>query len=307
MIAGFDVLGFALEAPGDTVTVTAQSDGPGGVHMGNVSFSDEVPNGQELQKKLSRDVEHNIAGYVVREIWQAAAPGDRPHAMRVDLQKGCGIGTGLGSSAASAAAAAFAGLSLLGQPNRASLLDFGLRGEALASGARHADNLAPSLLGGIVGVRSVEPIDVYSIPTPTGLCCAVFQPDVTVLTREARCAIPPQVSLADYVYQSAQLASLVAGLYSGDLERIADSLSDLIAEPYRAQNIPAFAELRADALNAGAFGAGIAGSGPTMFALCADTNTSEQTLEAWGARYQELGVGFRGFQSVISQEGARLL
>lgn len=307
MIAGFDVLGFALESPGDTVTLTTLDDGPSGVMMGDVGFAEHVQGRAALVGKLSTDVARNIAGYVVREVWNACKPTERPHAVRVDLLKGCGIGTGLGSSAASAAAASFAALTLLNTPTPGALLEYGLRGESLASGARHADNLAPSLFGGVIGVRSLDPIDVYPIAHPPSLVCAVFQPQLSILTKDARSALPDAVPLAQYVKQSATLASLVAGLFAGDLERIGASLSDIIAEPARAKRIPAFAELKQDALDLGALGAGIAGSGPTIFALCNDEHIAESTLVAWRRRYDALGIETNAFTSCIGAQGARLL
>ncbi len=307
MITGFDVLGFALQGPGDLVTVTALDNGPPGVHLGEVSFAEDIEDAEALRAKLSLDVETNIASFVVREIWRTCSETERPRSVRVDLKKGCGIGTGLGSSAASAAAAAFAGLSLLSVVDEKALLEFGLRGEALASGARHADNLAPSLLGGIVGVRALEPIDVFRIPVPKSLHCALFQPKVTVLTKEARSSLPSSIPLSDYVCQSANLASLVSALHVGDLERIGRSLQDVVTEPTRAPNIPAFSDLRRDAEKTGALGAGIAGSGPTVFALCEGKATAQSVLEAWSTRYSELGLGYRSFTSGICPHGARLL
>lgn len=307
MITGFDVLGFALERPGDVVTVTKLEGGPPGVHMNDVSVRDDVPNAAAVAKKLSSDTSENIAGFVIKEIWAELPKDRRPHALAVDLQKGCGIGTGLGSSAASAAAAAFAGLSLLASPTEAALLDYGLRGECLASGSRHADNLAPSLMGGVVGVRSLSPIDVFRVPSPAGLVCAVFQPELTVLTKDAREALPSSVSLLDHVTQSANLASLIAGLHQGDLERVANSLEDIIVEPRRSQNIPGFVRLREDARALGALGAGVAGSGPTVFALCKSLANAESVLEAWTAHYNKLGIESNAFTSRISNQGARLV
>ena len=281
-----------MPEPGDIVTVTVR-DEPG-VQMGSVT----VPGAAEL----TTDVEANVAGVVALRMWEAT--GDRAAGLVVDLAKGCGIGTGLGSSAASAAAAVVATEAVLGlELDDAARIAFGLHGEALASGSPHADNLAPALLGGIVGIRANEPLDFFRIPVPGELHVAVIHPHVEVLTAEARAALPGTVELATGVAQWGNVASLVAGLYEADYARIGRSLGDFVAEPSRSGFIPGYDRIRSLALEAGALGCGISGSGPSVFALT--RGPSDAVAAAWQNGYHD--AGFDLYHGPVSREGARLL
>ncbi len=280
---GFDVLGFAIERPGDRVTarlVGGVRDVPrsgGGVRL--VSVTGAAGTGFE---RLPLDAALNTAGVAARRLVGAVAPGAH---IELSVDKQMPFGSGLGSSAASAVAAVVAVNEVLGRPlSREALMPFALDGEAVASGGRHADNVAPCLLGGFVLVRTPE--DVIRLPVPDGLCVAVIHPHVEVLTAEARAALSETVPMRAVVEQTANLGALVAGLFTGDVALVGRSLHDAIVEPQRARLVPRFYAMQAAAVQAGALGCSLSGSGPSVFALCADRRTADRAASAmqtaWG-------------------------
>ena len=186
------------------------------------------------------------------------------------------------------------------------LLPYALLGEKLASGSRHADNVAPSLLGGIVLVRDNETLDVHRLLMPAGLRACVVHPHVQVLTKDAREILAPTVPLEAMVRQQSNLGGLIVGLYRGDLDLIRRSLVDHVVEPQRARLIPGFAEVKAAALAAGALGCSISGAGPSVFALCQNELTAEEAGAGMARAFAAAGVECDVYQSAINPEGARL-
>ncbi|MCB0626693.1 MAG: homoserine kinase, partial [Saprospiraceae bacterium] len=206
---GYDVLGFALEGPGDEIVV--RFSGEKGLRITQITGA---------QGKLPYEVERNTAGFAAQKLLEHLGETDR--GIDMEIHKKMPFGSGLGSSAASAAAAVMAINELLKRPlEKRELLPFAVLGEQVADGAYHADNVAPALLGGIVLVRDNEELDVHRLPVPRGLHAAVVHPDVKILTKDARQVLSPQVSLQQMIQQTGNIAGLVVGLYQSDLDLIA--------------------------------------------------------------------------------------
>jgi homoserine kinase len=291
---GFDVLGFALEAPGDEVT--ARLTDPG------VRIDDILGDGG----RLPRDAAKNTAG--VAALALLTRLGER-RGVALTIRKGLPLSSGLGGSAASAAAAVVAVDAILG--SRApieTLIACALEGERLGAGSAHADNIAPSLCGGLVLVRSPNPPDVVRLPVPAGLTAAVVHPDLEIETARARALIGDTVRLADAVRQWANLGALVDGLHRGDFALISRSLEDTIAEPRRASLVPGLAAIKRAALDAGALGCGLSGSGPSIFALCTSPVVARDVADAMTAAVRtEIGDHVQTYISPIASQGARVL
>jgi len=225
--------------------------------------------------------------------------------IELEVVKGLPIGSGLGSSAASAVAAAFAVNLALGSPlRRADLIEPCLEAEAAVSG-RHGDNVAPALLGGLVLVRSLEPLDVVRLPLPEGLVFALVTPGMELLTRTARAVLPAQVPLSTMTRNSAALAAIVSACHSGDLALLARSIPDEVVTPARAPLIPGCAQVLEAALDAGALASSISGAGPTLFALCRSPRTAQAAVDAMVATFARHGLEATGFVSPADNPGVR--
>lgn len=290
---GFDVLGFPIQQPGDEVSV---------------SFNDT----QELRitsikgdgRKLPLIVSKNTAGVAVQSL--LAHLGEQ-RGIDLSIHKKMPFGSGLGSSAASAVAAVVATNQLLGRPlAKKDLIPFAMDGEAIASGSRHGDNVIPSLLGGIVLIRSYEPLDVIELPTPT-LYCTVIHPKVEILTKEARDILPKKVPLKDVVKQTANIAGLIAGLYQKNIPLISRSLVDVLVEPHRSTLIPEFGRVKNAALYGGALGFGISGSGPSMFALSDGLAKAKQIGTLMEKALVSKGIDCTLYSSKVNEVGAYIL
>ena len=291
---GFDVLGLAIEHVGDEVRV--QKNDLNQVRMAQITGD----NG-----KLPLVAADNTAGAAVIALLQSLGSSQ---GIDIVLHKKMPLGSGLGSSAASAVAAAVAANALMGNPfSKHDLLPFVLAGEKVASGTAHGDNVFPSLLGGIVLIRSYHPLDVVQLPAPSTLSIVVVHPDVEILTKEARNILPQQISMKDGIAQTANLAGLVAGLYSNDFELIGRSLHDSFAEPYRSPLIPEFDRCRKAALYGGAIGFGISGSGPSMYALCDSQARGKQIAELITKVLQSKNISHQTFLSKINTKGAYVM
>jgi len=265
--AGFDVLGFALDEPGDVV-VARLADAPG------VVIREVTGDGG----RLSRDPGKNTAGAAVRAL--LAALGTH-QGIQLDVHKGLPLASGVGSSGASAVAAAVAVNELLGRPaSMAQVFQAAMEGERAGCGAMHPDNVAPSLYGGFVLARSVEPPDIVRLPVPHGLSCAVLHPHSEVQTGAARALLGDTVPLATAVRQWANLGALVSALHSGDLDLLSRALVDHVAEPKRASLVPGFHDVKAAASAAGALGCSLSGSGPSIFALTRSLNQAHVVGQA---------------------------
>ena len=297
---GFDILGFAVEAAGDEVTLTLREDETVRV----VEVVDTT--GTLSDGAIPLDPAQNTATVGLLKLLEDLRPG---FGFDVRLRKGIALGSGMGGSAASAVAALVAANSVLESPlPKESLLAYALAAERVACGVSHPDNAAPSLFGGLTLIVSTDPPRCVRLPVPRGLLAVLVHPHVRVDTRDSRAVLRSHVPLADHVRQSAHLAGFVAGCFADDLELLRASLDDVVIEPQRAALIPGFARVKAAALEAGALGASISGSGPSVFALVDAEETAARVRESMVGAFKSSGVGeVDSWVSPVSCEGARLL
>lgn len=291
---GFDVLGFALDAPGDTVELELTDSG--GVELVAIAGDGGL---------LPTDPERNTATAVVRMFFDRLG---MHHGARVWLHKGMPLNSGLGSSAASAVAALVAVNALTGHPmSKEELLLLAMEGERLACGSAHADNVAPCLYGGLVLIRSYDPLEVIQLPVPEPLYCMVVHPHVHIPTREARAALPAEIPLKTAIGQWANLAGFVAACYTNDKALLGRSMTDLVAEPVRHQRIPHFMAMKQLALSMGAITFGISGSGPTVFALFDSRAEAGQCALAINKYLIHNGLNNEYYLSPFNQQGPKIL
>ena len=291
---GFDVLGFALASPGDEVVARPQPSG--------VAIDDIIGDNGRLPRAAVR----NTAGVAAQALLTAA--GER-RGVALTIRKGLPLASGLGGSAASAAAAVVAvdALFELHTPLKI-LIACALEGERLGAGSAHADNIAPSICGGFVLVRCPNPPDIIRLPVPIGLTAVVVHPDLEIETAKARALLGDSVPLSDAIQQWANLGAFVDGLHRGDFAQISRSLEDTIAEPRRASLVPGLASIKRAAVEAGALGCSLSGSGPSLFALCrveADARRVAEAMEK--AVAAEIGGESQTYVSSIAPQGARVV
>ena len=292
---GFDIFGMALERPGDEVVVRAAT-GSGIVSVSVTGDGGRVPT----------DPVRNAAALAVDGVLDrlGSAAG-----VAIEVRKGIPMASGLGGSAASAVAGAVAADALLGgELDRTALLECAMIGERKGSGADHADNAAPSLIGGFVLVLPGRPPKMVQLPTPDDLTVAVAHPAMEVETRRARMILGDTIPLSAGVQQWGNAAGMVAGLFSGDWELVARCMRDAVAEPVRAQLVPGFEAVKASAIEAGAVAAGLSGSGPSVLALCRGRTAAERAAAAMADAFREAAsVSSDLVVSSANAEGARIL
>ena len=291
---GFDVLGFALESPGDYVDARATA--AGGVHIEAV-FGDGG--------RLPREAARNTAGVAARALLDAI--GEK-QGVTLTIKKGLPLASGLGGSAASAVAAvvAVAGLFNARVPIE-TLLACALEGEGLGKGEAHPDNVAPCLYGGFVLVRQPSPPDIISLPVPSGLTAVVVHPELEIETAKARALLGTEVSLKAAIQQWANLGALVDGLHRSDFAQISRALEDTIAEPRRASLVPGLAQIKRAATEAGALGCSLSGSGPSLFALCPSPAAAEAVAAAMTSAVRlHVGGEPQTYISPLSRRGAHV-
>lgn len=290
---GFDIFGYALNEPGDFVCVVEKHDP--GVEITSITGD----NG-----RLPKCTEKNTAGIAAQAFLDHVGSSK---GINMVLEKGMPLSSGLGSSAASAVAAVYAVNLLLGEPlERDELLQFVLKGEQMACGSAHADNAAPSLLGGFVMIRSYNPLDIVRVPVPE-LYTAVIHPDVEIRTEDARNRLSKTVPLEKMIQQCGNAAALISGFYSKDYELISRSLQDVVIEPQRSDLIPGFGKVRQTMLDNGALGCSISGSGPSVFGLFNDREKAMSAAEAACQVFSGIGIGSRIYLSSINEQGPRLI
>ena len=285
---GFDVLGLSLAGVGDYMTVTQTA-------IKGITISEIL--GQDLPMEATQNVA-GVAGLALLEALGSDAGFD------IKIDKRIKAGSGIGSSAASSAGTVWAINHLLGNPfTTKELIPFAMEGERLASGVAHADNVAPALLGGFSLVRSTNPLDVISLPSPSELYATVIHPQIEIKTADSRRILKSNLSLKDAITQWGNVGGLVAGLYREDYELIGRSLQDVVIEPVRSILIPGFNEIKAAALNAGALGGGISGSGPSVFALSKGKDKALKVADAMRLAYEPFGISFDIHISNINEKG----
>jgi homoserine kinase len=288
---GLDVIGCAVTGAWDTVTVRR-------AEASHITISDPGAHG------LPTDPQRHAAGLAAAEVLRRASA-------RIGLvltcRKGLPLAGGQGGSAASAVAAAVATNHVLGLPlTDNELLACCLEAEATVAG-RHLDNIAPSLLGGIVLVRSLDPIDVYPLPVPRELRIVLVLPEQQLATADARAVLPRAVPRETLVHQLAQVAAVVHALHQNDLSLLGAAMSDHVAEPARAPLINGFADAKRAALAAGALGASISGAGPTIFALCGDDLTARRVAAAVQHAFEAAAMSCSARVAHVDEVGARVV
>jgi homoserine kinase len=295
---GFDILGFAIDRPGDEI-VARFSDEFTGVRIVTITGTGD--------KQLPTDTESNTAGMAALRLLEHLGR-DREVGIELEIHKKMPFGSGLGSSAASAAGATVAVNELLGSPlTREALLYFTVLGEQVADGSFHADNVAPCLTGGIILIRSNESLDVHHLPVPTNLHVAVVHPEIEILTRDARAVLSDTVPLTTVIHQMGSLASFITALYTSDLPLLSRSLRDHIIEPQRKKLIPGFDAVQDIAMQRGALGCSISGAGPSVFALCDSGYLAQAVGQAMQAAFREVDIESQLYVSPINQRGVEII
>jgi homoserine kinase len=224
------------------------------------------------------------------------------------IHKGFSPGSGLGSSAASAAGAAFGTNQLLGDIySDLELTKFAMFGEKVACGSAIADNVAAAIFGGFILVRSYHPLEIIKLPVPSELRVVAIHPQISIKTKDARAVLPKEIALKDAVTQWANVGGLISGLYTDNYNLISNSLVDIIAEPARKSLIPFFDDIKNSATKAGALGAGISGSGPTVFALCEGDIVAKVVYKSIEESYKNTGINFEMFISKVNDKGIKII
>ena len=291
---GFDIMGLCIQRPGDQV-VARHSSTPG-LRITEIRGATGLPT----------DIELNTAGLAALRLLEHLGATDM--GIELEIHKKMPSGSGLGSSAASAVAGVMAVNALLDAGlSKKELLPFACMGEQIASGGLHADNVAPSLLGGIVLIRDNHTFDIVQFPVPPALYTVVVHPQLEMLTKTARAILRPEVPLKTYIEQSANIAAFVSALYTDDYELIGRSLQDVIIEPQRAGLIPGFHAVKAAALANGALGSSISGAGPSVFALCKGAFVAEKAGKAMQAAFSAVNISSTMYTSPVNMEGAGII
>ena len=289
---GFDVLGLCLEATGDEMIIR-KSDIKG-IRITKIVGAD-----------LPLETSKNVAGVAGLALLEAV---NYEFGFDIEIYKNIKAGSGIGSSAASAAGAVFGINELIGKPfTRKELVHFAMKGEALASGSEHADNVAPAILGGITLVRSNTPLDIIKIESPSELYATVIHPQIELKTSEMRAVLQPMVPLKSAIIQWGNLGGLIAGLYTSDYDLIGRSLHDEIVEPLRGTFIPKFDVIKKVAIENGALGAGISGSGPSIFALSKGIEMANKVANAMRVVYNKTDIPYEIHVSKVNSEGIKII
>lgn len=289
---GFDVLGCCLDNVGDEMVISLVDEPH--IKITKIDGAD-----------LPFETEKNVAGVAVQALVEKY---DKPIGVEIEIYKKIKAGSGIGSSAASSAGAVWAVNHLLDHPfTNEELVPFAMEGERLASGNAHADNVAPALLGGFTLVRSYHPLDVIKLHTPQDLYMTVIHPQIEIKTADARSVIKDKIELKEAVHQWGNVGGLVAGLYTEDYNLIGRSLEDIIVEPLRSILIPEFQKVKEVAVQEGALGCGISGSGPSIFALCKGKKTAQQVAEAIDEIYSCTGLDYDIHISEINPNGVKVI
>ena len=293
MGCGFDIMGMTLNGVGDVVSV-------------EVSEGDELIINNVSGVELPDDIEKNVITPAVRALMAAAGMKRK---IEVTVEKKILPGSGIGSSAASSAAAVYALNEALDRPfSDEKLVEFAMEGEKLISnGVPHADNVAPAILGGVVLLRSYEPLDIVRLPVPEEFCCTVAHPEIMVSTAMARQVLPKEISMHTAVTQWGNVAGLVAGLTMGDIDLVGRSMKDVVAEPHRKQFIPGFDQLKEEVLAMGALAMNISGAGPSVFALSKNMQSAANIGYAMENHFKELGHNADIYVTKVSNIGAQII
>lgn len=291
MVCGFDVLGFAVNDPFDIMYIELAHE-PGITIINEDDFN------------LPTDPLQNVAGAALMALMEAYST---PVGFKLTINKQIKPGSGVGSSAASSAGAVAGANALLGNPfSKEDLVRFAMNGEKLASGVKHADNIAPCIYGGVTLIRSVFPLDIIKLTVPD-LFVTIVHPQIEVRTADARSILKQQILLKDAIKQWGNIAGLVAGLQQSDYDLIGRSLEDVLIEPTRSILIPAFDQVKNISKELGALGGGISGSGPSIFMLSKNEITAKAVELAMKKIYDSIGLSFHTYVTTINTNGIQLM
>ena len=289
---GYDILGFALNSPGDIVRACRVSGK--GVSIKKISGDNGF---------LPLNPEKNTASIAALSVMERL--GVKNEGLELELEKGMPLNSGLGSSGASAVAGAYAALKIFGSDEeKINFVEDCMNAEGAVSGF-HADNVGPSLLGGFVLIKGYEPLDVVKLPAPESLVAVVINPNCEVSTRKAREIIPKEIPMKSLVRNSGNVSGIVAGILMNDLKLIGRSVNDCVVEPVRATLIPGFDSVKKSALEAGALGCSISGSGPSVFAFADSEKRGEEIAKAMREAFSRAGLSSKKFVSRVNNEGAK--
>jgi len=291
LVCGFDILGLALNEPADSMELSLL-DKPGVVIQNIDDYN------------LPTDPAKNVAGVVLLSIIEKMG-GNAGFSLSVE--KHIKPGSGIGSSAASAAGAAVAANHLLGNIfSKDELVQFAMNGEKLASGVKHADNIAPCIYGGVTLIRSLSPLDIVTLAAPE-LFVTIVHPQIEVKTSDARKILKKDILLKDAIKQWGNVAGLVSGLFKKHYQLISRSLEDVLIEPIRSILIPGFDDVKKKSLEAGALGGGISGSGPSVFMLSEHRKNADQVETAMIDVYQKIGIEFKTYVTTLNHTGVKIV
>lgn len=292
---GFDTIGFAINEPGDIVTLKLRSDGK--VKINNITGDGGV---------LPTDITKNTATVAIIELLKNYK--DKSIGVDVEIRKKMPIGSGLGSSAASSVAAVYGLNKLLGTPfDEMRMLDFAIAGESIASGAIHADNVAPSLFGGFVLIRDYSPVEIIKLPAPKNLYCVVVYPHIVIETKKARKLIKKQIPISSVRKHFGNIGALVSSLFENNIELLGRTIHDEISEAARSTLIPGFFEIKNAALEAGAYGCSISGSGPSIFAFAKSKIGAHKIGNAMKTAVLNNGMKVNLYISKINSVGPKII
>ena len=289
---GFDVMGVCLDGIGDEMIIRKT-----------------IGKGIKITKitgaVLPFETEKNVAGVAALALLNAS---NTNCGFEIEIHKKIKAGSGIGSSSASAAGAVFGINALLDNIyTKNQLVHFAMKGEALASGSEHADNVAPCLLGGFTLIRGYNPLDIIKIDSPENLFAVVLHPHIELKTADARAVLNPTITLKNAITQTGNLGGLIAGLYTKNYDLIGRSLQDVIIEPMRKHLIPNFTEIKNTALQNGALGAGISGAGPSIFALCNGQDNAHLVAQAMQKSFEKTKINFDMYISKINPFGTIMI
>ncbi|NCF72256.1 MAG: homoserine kinase [Gammaproteobacteria bacterium] len=294
---GFDMLGLALAGAGDRV-IARRTDND------RVTVAEVRGLDGESHPYLSTNAEENTASIAAQALWDAHGGAG---SVELKVHKGVPLQSGMGSSAASAVAAAVAANALLESPlDVEALLPYALEGEKFASGAMHTDNVAPSLLGGLILSPEILLPKIIRLPTPEGVSAVLLHPDLQVNTAQARRVLPKSISMKLWLDQQGLLAGFIHACGSGDIELIGKTLRDVVIEPHRKGNVSCFDDVVAAAYKAGALGCTLSGSGPSIFALCRD-NDARNAASAMEQACRAQGISCQSWVSSMQAPGAYIV
>ena len=289
---GFDVLGLCLDTIGDEMVVRKVD--KKGVRITKIEGF-----------KLPFETELNVAGVSALAMYQELQPDC---GFEIEIKKNIKPGSGIGSSAASAVGSVYGINALLGSPlNKTQLTQFAIKGEALASGSEHADNIAPALFGGFTLVKSVNPLEILQIPSPDNLYVTIIHPQIEIKTAISRAILPKNVPLKAAINQWANVGSFIHSLHTSDYPLMQRSLHDVIIEPHRSKLIPHYNEVKQQTLKVGALGTNISGSGPAIFSLCKGIENANKVRDVMRNIYSNTGIEFDVHVSKINTQGVKVL